>query len=78
MNPLFGESRSFSQATRPQPQAQTPQQTPWELARMLRTMSPRQAEEQARRICAERGMTDQQLGEIVRQAKGLASALGLK
>ena len=49
MNPLFGESPSFSQATRPQPQAQTPQQTPWELARMLRSMSPRQAEEQARR-----------------------------
>ena len=45
---------------------------------MLRSVSPRQAEEQARRICAERGITDQQLGEIVRQAKGLASALGLK
>lgn len=45
---------------------------------MLRSMSPRKAEEQARRICAERGITDQQLGEIVRQAKGLAYALGLK
>ena len=45
---------------------------------MLRTMSPRQAEEQARRICAERGMTNQQLDEIVKQAKGLASAIGLK
>lgn len=45
---------------------------------MLRSMSPQQAEEQARRICAERGITDHQLGEIVRQAKGLASALGLK
>lgn len=45
---------------------------------MLRTMTPEQAKSQVERICAERGITQDQLNQTIAEARQIAQILGIR
>ena len=45
---------------------------------MLNTMPPEQAKAQVERICAERGITAEQLDQTIRQAQEIGRVLGIR
>ena len=70
MNPLFAGRQASAR------QAQQPNLS--ELSRMLNTMTPEQAKAQVERICAERGITAEQLDQTIRQAQEIGRGLGIR
>lgn len=68
MNPLFARRQA---STSPQPDLS-------ELSRMLNTMTPEQARAQVERICAERGITKDQLNQTIAEARQIAQVLGIR
>ena len=70
MNPLFAGRQASAR------QAQQPNLS--ELSRMLNTMTPEQAKAQVERICAERGITAEQLDQTIRQAQEIGRVLGIR
>ena len=68
MNPLFARRQA---STSPQPDLS-------ELSRMLNTMTPEQARAQVERICAERGITSDQLNRTIAEARQIAKVLGIR
>lgn len=49
-----------------------------ELSWMLNTMTPEQARAQVERICAERGITAEQLDQTIRQAQEIGRVFGIR
>lgn len=45
---------------------------------MLNTMTPAQAKAQVERICAERGITKEQLDQTISEARQIAQILGIR
>lgn len=45
---------------------------------MLNTMTPEQAMAQVERICAERGITKDQLNQTIAEARQIAQVLGIR
>lgn len=70
MNPLFAGRQASAR------QAQQPNLS--ELSRMLNTMTPEQARAQVERICAERGITSDQLNRTIAEARQIAQVLGIR
>ena len=55
-----------------------PTQSNGDLLRFVQQHDPQSSREQVMRMCRERGITDDQLNDMVKWAKGVAQQLGIR